>query len=184
MREVKGGRVKYVLHGPFELKLANTSSLVEASFADFWGRKQEQTLAKAVGVYVWIRDANGDRLPWNVGLTDKGFEKRFKQKKVIFADFANEHPAEKVVQVYLLVLSTKGNKLRRPSKGEIASNEWLEKVLIGAAIAVNPEVRNTASSKYFRNAEVEGFMNDGASSRSAKAQAFNKIFQPVSKKEK
>jgi hypothetical protein len=134
---------------------------------------------------VWTYKRNGFRVPWNVGLTSRqGFKKRFEQKEISFIHFLDEHPQAKI-DVYLLALRSSKGAFRKPTRSKrLPGNDWLETMLIGSAISVNPELRNSSKSKYLRNAIVDGYLNDTKQKRSPAAQSFNEIFQSQPRKRK
>src|SRR6185437_11782055 len=183
MRSVAGGKLRYEAFGPFSFRPANPTLHKEA-LKEFWSERPDE-LAGAVGVYVWTYKKGGARVPWNVGLTSKqGFKRRFEQKGVSFRDFVYEDP-DADIDVFLLALRSAKGSFKKPTRSKkLPGNDWLETVLIGAAISVNPSLRNSSKSKYLRNAVVDGYLNDKKENRSPAARSFNEIFHPRPRKRK
>jgi hypothetical protein len=77
--------------------------------------------------------------------------------------------------VYLLARRTKGGKFSKTGQSKL--NGWLETLLIGAALNVNPDLRNTAKSTYLKQTRVDGYLNDPAGEPSAAARTFAAIFK-------
>ncbi len=50
-------------------------------------------------------------------------------------------------------------------------------MLIGSAYSVNPNLRNTANAGYFKNAVVDGYLNDKQEERNQTAQSFSQLFK-------
>jgi hypothetical protein len=189
MKPIKTGKVRYEVFGPYPF---HTS--VEATYRyrealkEFWGRLEkdgspEAGLSGAVGVYVWTVKQDGKRLPWNVGLTDRqGFKNRFVQKEATFLRLLHEQP-DAEIEVYLLALRSKTGKFRKPTDSQVINaNHWLETMLIGSAISVNPNLRNTAKAGYLTNAVVEGYLNDTEEKRSPAAKSFSSLFKAQPRK--
>jgi len=132
-------------------------------------------LAKAVGVYVWTVKEDGRRIPWNVGITSKqGFKGRFPQKEASFLRF-REGRADCEIEVYLLVRQSRSGKASRSSNN--AQNDWLETMLIASALKVNPDLKNTAKSKFLRSVTVDGYWNDNIEQSTEASKSFGRLFK-------
>lgn len=176
-------RRRYQTFGPFRLEWNYKSGekSFKAALTSFWNdRKQAglESLSMGVGVYVWTHEEDGKRLPWNVGLTNQqGFKSRFRQKEKTFLKLALEQRATDI-EVYLLALMTPSGKFRKPTESEkIGSNIWLENLLLGAALTVNPALRNSANLAMQKTLIVDGYLNDKGVQRSSSAESFAKLFQ-------
>jgi hypothetical protein len=122
-------------------------------------------------------------VPWNVGLTDKqGFRERFVQKETAFLRLLRGRPNAKI-EVYLLALRSKTGRFRKPTDSQVVkTNHWLETMLIGSAISVNPNLRNTAKTGYLKNAVVDGYLNDAEAERNTAAKSFSALFKAQPRK--
>ncbi|MBB5058610.1 hypothetical protein HDF16_003324 [Granulicella aggregans] len=181
MEPVQPSKLRYKVFGPFPFRTNSESTHRDALNAFWVERNNDKTpegIANAIGVYVWTVKQGRKRIPWNVGLTDKqGFRKRFEQKETTFLRFLREDPHAQF-EVYLLALQSKTGKFRRPTDSlGIKANHWLETMLIGSAISVNPDLRNKAKASYLKRAIVEGYLNDEVEERSEAAKSFNKLFK-------
>ena len=176
----EAGKVRYEVFGPFPFRTSGDANHRQ-SLREFWSdRKKDgspEDLSKAVGVYV-LTFREGDKwVPWNVGLTNKGFGKRFVQKEKDFLLMLRGQP-DAEVQVYLLALRSKTGRFRKPTVSpKIEVNNWLETMLIGASINVNPNLRNEAKVKYLRTTVVDGYLNDKIDKRNEAAQSFSALFK-------
>jgi hypothetical protein len=173
---------RYEVFGPFPFDTSNGQSHGKA-LEQFWDDRRKdgspEDLCDTVGVYVWTIKKNGKRIPWNVGLTDRqGFKRRFKQKENGFLRFRLIQPDAKF-EVYLLVLRSNTGRPRRAtqSKAGLKVNNWLETMLIGSSITVNPDLRNKAKVKYLQTTTVDGYLNDKEETRSQAAKSFNALFK-------
>ena len=178
-------RYKYEVFGPFLFCTTKGVSHRKA-LQQFWADRDRDGspdgLCDAVGVYVWTIKEDGRRLPWNVGITSKqGFKGRFPQKETTLLRFREGRP-DCEIEVYLLGRRSRTGEFSKTRQAKL--NEWLETVLIGAAISVNSDLRNTAKSKYLRNTAVEGYLNDDKQKRSPSARSFNALFKAQRKERK
>ena len=183
MRAPTSGKNRYEVFGPFPFP--NDKSITHRkALRQFWEERSKDGspagLCDAVGVYVWITKENGTQLPWNVGITSKqGFKGRFPQKEPGFLRLQRDRPKAEI-EVYLLARRTKGGKFSRTNQKRL--NDWLETLLIGSALRVNPALRNAAKSKFLRTTVVDGYLNDRADKRSAAAESFSAIFEQPRKR--
>jgi hypothetical protein len=181
MKPNSAGKLRYEVFGPFPFLTDGTTSHRKA-LREFWADRlsdgSPEGLSGAVGVYVWTFNEHGRQVPWNVGLTDRqGFKRRFTQKEASFLRLLREQP-EAEIEVYLLALRSKTGKFRKPTDSRVVTaNHWLETMLIGSAISVNPALRNTAKVKYLRNAVVDGYLNDDKEKRNKAARSFSALFK-------
>jgi hypothetical protein len=181
MESVQAGKVRYKLFGPFPFSSSSEATHRQA-LREFWKLRELETATKglsgAIGVYVWTMKKGNKWIPWNVGLTDRqGFSKRFVQKENSFLKLRSKDP-DAEIEVYLLALQSKTGRFRRPTGSkQVRANHWLETMLIGSAYSVNPNLRNTANAGYFKNAVVDGYLNDKQEERNQTAQSFSQLFK-------
>jgi hypothetical protein len=174
------GKIKYEVFGPFPFGFTKEVTHRQA-LNQFWAEreKDEHTkgLSGAVGVYVWTIRQGKRQVPWNVGLTDKqGFKVRFFQKEASFLKLLYKEP-DAEIQVYLLALLSKTGKFKRPTNSkQISVNQWLETTLIGAAIRVNPNLKNKSKAGYLKRVVVGGYLNDENETSDA-AKSFSNLFK-------
>jgi hypothetical protein len=186
MEPTAAGKIRYEVFGPFPF-LTDGTTTHRLALRAFWAEREKDArlngLSAAVGVYVWTYREHGRRTPWNVGLTDRqGFKRRFEQKEASFLRLLRDQPNSEI-EVYLLALRSKSGKFRKPREaGVLKANGWLETMLIGAAIKVNPKLRNQAKVKYLRNAIVDGYLNDDEEKRNKSARTFSELFKPQRRK--
>lgn len=186
MKRIQAGKLRYEVFGPFPFRTSGEATHREA-LKEFWvGRTKDgspEGLSGAIGIYVWTAKQGARRVPWNVGLTDKqGFKGRFVQKETAFLRLLREQPDAKI-EVYLLALRSKTGKFRKPTDSQgIKVNHWLETMLIGSAISVNPDLRNTAKAGYLKNTVVDGYLNDTEEKRSKAARSFSALFKAQPRK--
>jgi hypothetical protein len=186
MARTEAGKLRYEVFGPFPFRTSGEATHREA-LKEFWGGREKDGspvgLSGAIGVYVWTVKESARRVPWNVGLTDKqGFKERFVQKETTFLRLLRKHPDAKV-EVYLLALRSKTGRFRKPTDSQgIKANHWLETMLIGSAISVNPDLRNTAKAGYLKKAVVDGYLNDAEEERNKAARSFSALFKTQPRK--
>ena len=178
------GKSRYEVFGPFPFDTTKGVRHRKA-LRQFWTDRDKdgspKGLSDAVGVYVWTFKEDAARIPWNVGITSKqGFKGRFRQKEAAFLRLLADRPSAKI-EVYLLARRTRAGAFSKTQQEKL--NDWLETMLIGSAISVNPELRNSAKSKYLRTTIVDGYLNDGEE-RSEAARSFSAVFNTQSRKRK
>jgi hypothetical protein len=188
MDRTQAGKVRYEVFGPFPFRTSEEATYqYQEALKVFWEDREKDRspdgLSGAIGVYVWTVKRGTKRVPWNVGLTDRqGFKKRFPQKERTFLRLLREQPDAKI-EVYLLTLRSKTGKFRKPTDSQgIKANHWLETMLIGSAISVNPYLRNIAKAGYLKNAVVDGYLNDSEEERSKAARSFSALFKAQPRK--
>jgi hypothetical protein len=178
MKAAPSGKSRYQVFGPY--LFPNDRDLTHRkALRKFWAARlcdgSPEGLCDAVGVYVWTVKEKDRRVPWNVGITSKqGFKGRFPQKEASFLRLLRDRPKAEI-EVYLLARRTKRGRFSKTNQTRL--NDWLETLLIGSALNVNPSLRNTAKSKFLRTTVVEGYLNDRADKRNEAAESFSAIFQ-------
>jgi len=169
------GKARYEVFGPFPFNTAK-GLRHRTSLRDFWQERTTDSpkgLSEAIGVYVWTIKQRGRRVPWNVGMTAKGFQKRFPNKEATFLRLLMDKP-DAEIEVYLLARRSKAGKFSKTSQTRLSN--WLETMLIGASIGVNSDLYNKAKSKFLRTTVVDGYLNDDKEGRSGAAKSFNALF--------
>ena len=168
----------YSTFGPFTFDQNEAlRTTYKKALIEFWRKRETDSptgLAEAVGVYIWTVTRRGKELPWNVGKTDsQGFKKRFGQKELGFKKFLDTIEGGNI-SVYLLALTTpaRGTFQKPNTKTSLKVNDWLESMLIGTCIGINPDLRNASKVKYLKTTRVEGYL-DSAKHRSAAAKALS-----------
>jgi hypothetical protein len=176
------GKSRYEVFGPFSFDTTKGVRHRKA-LRQFWTDRDRdgspEGLSNAVGVYVWTFKEGAARIPWNVGITSKqGFKGRFPQKEATFLRLLVDRPNAKI-EVYLLARRTRAGAFSKTRQKKL--NDWLETMLIGSAISINHELRNSAKSKYLRTTIVDGYLNDGEE-RGQAARSFSAVFKAQSRK--
>jgi hypothetical protein len=149
-------------YGPFAIE--TSKGLVRGgarkSFANVL-EEYEEGLSKTVGCYVFsIKSSNGEK-PWYVGKTEKmNFVRECfsPSKRLVVAEMLKERKKGQV-QAYLLVRHTPNDKFSRATTGKHPDTEFLETMLIGAALARNPKLLNTKKTAHLRETVVPGIIN-------------------------
>jgi hypothetical protein len=185
MTSARSGERRYEVFGPFPFDTTKGASHSKR-LGQFWRDRETdgcpEELPEAVGVYVWTFKEGAKRIPWNVGITSKqGFKGRFTQKELSIRKLQDDHPNAEI-EVYLLARRTKTGEFSRTRQKKM--NDWLETTLIGAAISINPDLRNTAKSKYLRDTVVDGYLNDNEEERNKSARSFSALFKAQPRKRK
>ena len=178
MQPAPVGKYRYEVFGPFPFSTKGNMRHRKA-LKQFWTDRlndgSPEGLCDALGVYVWTFRQGKRRIPWNVGITSRpGFKGRFALKEASFLRFQRDNPNAEI-EVYLLARRTRGGEFSRTNQTKL--NDWLESILIGSALSVNPALANSAKTKYLRTAVVDGYLNDQAVDRNAAARSFNAIFK-------
>ena len=167
----------YKIFGPFAITRQSEDEDHRETMNRFWSAREAENLKHletAIGTYVWIYKDGRKDVPWNVGLTNTGFRKRFYQKESTFLRLhLDKGPLQ--ISVYLLALQTAGGKFAKPRR-DLEINDWLESMLIRSALKVNPELRNSAKVQKLKNTKVEGYLNDGDGELSSAAKSFKNLF--------
>ena len=179
MRAAEDKFVRYQVFGPFPFEREGLENHAN-TLGRFWKQVDvtNAKLANAVGVYVWTYRSGKNRIPWNVGLTDRqGFKERFPQKAATFLRFYEKQNSP-VIEVFLLALLTKSGGFRKPTKSKrLSRNHWLEGLLIGSALSANPDLSNYAKTGYLKNTIVDVYLNDKKSQPSEHAHSFGALFK-------
>jgi hypothetical protein len=151
--------MKFQTHGPFGVPM--NKDLKSDDLAEQFKRKNEH-LNEASGVYIFI---NGG-LPVYVGQAKKrSFGARIAQhfNKPHNQELKNVFDDTKGQVSLLLIALAKGNgDLRKAETNKAAHHsaiDRLEESLIGACLAVNPDLFNVSSVGFYRDTHVPGYLN-------------------------
>ena len=164
--------------GPFQLPLETNTVLASRAFKDFWLEIEQSHpgLPDAIGCYVFAIRTPSTTLPWYVGKTEKTslrFESLQSHKLRLYESALREQ-ANGVPLLYLLPRLTPRGKFRKVWVNGSVSIDNLERMLIGSALSVNKELRNTRSLKHLTQTVVPGYVNDQGL-RTPDAEAFAKL---------
>lgn len=157
-------------HGPFKVAVKN-GGIDKAKEKEFWLEVEEaqQGLSGAVGCYLFaIRAGRGVR-PWYVGKTEKASFKKevFQDHKFKIYWTALGERRKGTALLYFVAKYTPGGRLAKPAKkAGYTSVRTLEELLIGTCLSRNPKLVNTKTTKYFKELQVPGYMNESPGARS------------------
>ena len=154
--------MRFHTYGPFRIRV-QPNGLIGKNPEGFWQTVETSNLRlpEAKGCYVFgIRGSGGKTIrPWYVGRTNKlGFGREcFTTHKLnhynnALADYKKGTP--------FLFLIPRLNRSGNIYGGTTSSSiKFLENYLIGLAITSNQDLRNTYSTKAFRQVQLPGFLN-------------------------
>lgn len=145
--------------GPFDFSgdVKEFWALVDAE-AEKYGVDRWQ-LRRAIGCYLFSIKHGEKLTPWYVGKTSAqtGFYGE------IFTPHKRQHynavlgqTHRKAGQILLFTLVTGTGRISNATQSTKSLIEWLERMLIGMAIAKNPDLRNKKDTKLLREVWVEG----------------------------
>jgi len=152
--------MKYKVLGPFEIKCnGNTVAYKPSELREFWDVVNEQCkgLSLACGCYLFATNAG---TPWYVGKTCK---QNFAHE--VFAHhkltYYNEVVANRncIPTLFFIAKTTENGKFVKPSKKGYTDVDFLERLLIGAALRKNKNLFNVKESKNLKEMIVPGFIN-------------------------
>lgn len=160
--------MRYEIFGPFPLP-RDTNGLIASdrkSKANFWDSVEERCegLSSACGCYVFMISAGKGALPWYIGLAEKqSFRGECFQlhKKERYKDalMRRKRVRKGTPQLYLIPKLTPSDRFAKPSANGHRATRLLENLLIGVALAKNPNVTNIKGTSLLRRMEVPGFLN-------------------------
>ncbi|MCA9627951.1 MAG: hypothetical protein KC766_09800 [Myxococcales bacterium] len=152
--------MRFDIHGPFTIP--RTSRQVDKQgLRVFWQDVEASApgLSTACGCYVFVLQAAGTAIrPWYVGKAEK---------QTFRAECLQQHKLKHYNEVlatvrgtpklFLLAKRTPKGKFSKPTAFKYTDVRLLENHLIGMALAVNRDLRNTASTMHTRKLIVPGF---------------------------
>ncbi|MBY3172047.1 MULTISPECIES: hypothetical protein [Rhizobium] len=154
-------------YGPFNVGLSNENELWRR---EFWQEVSEYNddaggmLRNAIGCYVFIMSRAGKLRPWYVGKTNAvaGFQGEIftEHKLKHYRGVISEAPQGWKPQMLLFPLITGGGMLSKAYKTDKPLIEWMERTLIGMALAKNPLLYNSKDTTLLRNCIVDGVFGD------------------------
>jgi hypothetical protein len=137
-----------------------------------------EKLRSAIGCYLFTTRRGEKYTPWYVGktLAQAGFEGEiFQQHKLDHYNAALGDVGQKKGQIFLFALISDGPadswSFSRSYKSSKRTIDWLEKTMIGMALAKNIKLRNLKDTKLLKTVWVEGVFgnqNTGAPSKTAR----------------
>ncbi len=159
------------MYGPFEV--ARVGGSVLARQTQMWAavRKgcahfgyEETELERAIGCYAFgLKVAENDLRPWYIGMTtcDRGFRGEVfqKHKRDHYDTVLRTRRGEPVM--FLMPLLTPEGRFSRDRGTAKPLIQWVEKMLFGVALRVNPHCRNQRDTKFLREVQVRGVFNHG-----------------------
>jgi hypothetical protein len=151
--------MRYSVHGPFEVpRSGNIVSRQRIDRDGFWGRVEgvEECLRGACGCYVLSIRSRA----WYVGMAEKqSFRQEcFSPHKIVQYDAAlNE--VQGIPYLLFLARLTPTGQFSSPSQNGHRDIRLLEKLLIGSALARNPDLRNVKDTMLLREMNVPGVLN-------------------------
>ncbi len=116
-------------------------------------------LRRAIGCYMFSITRGKNAKPWYIGKTSAqtGFYGEvLTAHKVNHYNAALEASGRKSGQLVFFTLVTSTGYLSRATRSTTSLINWLERMLIGMAIAKNPNLRNKRDTKLLREVWVEG----------------------------
>ena len=135
-------------------------------------------LKSAIGCYLFTTRRGDKYTPWYVGktLAQAGFEGEiFQQHKLDHYNAALSDVGQAKGQIFLFALITDGPgdswSFSKSFKSSKRTVDWLEKTMMGMALAKNMKLRNLKDTKLLKNVWVEGVwgdQNSGAPSKTAR----------------
>lgn len=163
--------MRFAIYGAYKLPRVKGPVIDNSakSKSDFWAAIEDQApgLPDACGCYVFAAHNN----PWYVGHASKQSfrnECMTSHKASIYSMALAEYK-QAAPWLYLIAKLTPGGSFAAPSVNGRKDVAALEKILIGLALAKNPEVSNIQGTKFLRRMNVPGLINSEkgqASSRS------------------
>ena len=152
--------MKYEVHGPF--KVPRNRRLIDHSPVarrTFWETVDdcETGLSKAVGCYVFCIG----RRPWYVGVAERqAFDREcFALHKIVAFNSALNKVAKGQPQLVLISKMTNSGRFAKPTTNAHKSSQFLEDMMIGMALAANPEIVNVKGTKFSKELVVPGVIN-------------------------
>ena len=168
---------KFENFGPFEVPRKGT--LVSDALKEFWRNieARHEGLSGAKGCYVFgVKPSGTARItPWYVGQTNgQDFGREcFKDHKLKHYNHALNEYSRGVPYLYLIAaMKPKGGFSTQDISKTIGK---LEEHFISLGLLRNPELRNTSSTKFYKETEVPGLLNRKAGKAKAN-QALRSLF--------
>lgn len=152
--------MRFAVYGGYQLPRNNRLVASDAAAKrEFWETVDGDVegLSAACGCYVFA----AQNRPWYVGLAaSQSFAQEcLTDHKVNIFNRVLDDYARAAPWLYFVAKLTPGAQFCRPSMNGYKDVEALENILIGLAIARNPEVYNVRGTKFLREMNVPGLLN-------------------------
>jgi hypothetical protein len=152
--------MQYEVHGPFLMEKSNR--LIDHSSAarkKFWQdvEKSKEGLSKAAGCYVFCIG----KKPWYVGVAERqSFDREcFALHKIVAFNSALNKVQKGKPQLVFISKLTNNGKFAKPSVNGHKASQFLENMMIGMALAANPDAVNIKGTKFPKELCVPGVIN-------------------------
>jgi hypothetical protein len=168
---------KFENFGPFEIP--RKSKLISDDLKQFWQNieARHEGLSGAKGCYVFgVKPSGTPRInPWYVGQTNgQNFANEcFKHHKITHYNHALNEYSKGVPYLYLIASMTPTGSFS--TQNIVKTIGKLEEHLISLGLLRNPQLRNTSSTKFYKETEVPGIINKKAG-KSIANQALRSLF--------
>lgn len=156
-----GAEMKFWTYGPFDVTLGDKAAFWHQTKTDVeWDGLQVTDLKHAIGCYLFAMRRGEKLIPYYVGKTTAktGFEGEiFTPHKIEHYRRAVERRPSYRPQILLFPLTNAthdGFSAAHASQKPLI--EWLEKILIGMALARNPDATNARDTKRLKQCIVDG----------------------------
>jgi hypothetical protein len=174
--------MEFNIAGPFQLtrKSNKLPDLSKEARRCFWKSVEDfcEGLPNACGCYLFASRAGKGCRPWYVGKaeTQSFYHEVFApHKKFIFQDAMANNKGTPVI--FLVPLSTPGGRYARPRTTRHGLVDFLESLLIGAALKKNRTLLNVQKTKYLRDIIVPGLLNSPKRKHTTAERAFMKAIR-------
>lgn len=163
-------------YGPFTLRMHDIGS-IDALFQEI-ATDPTADIEHGKGVYiVAASNADGVVVPWYVGRTFRQFGSRLKEhfEGYRFVELAGYGE----VMFFFLALVRNGVIVqRRPNENQKHAIRYLELLLIGTSLKLNPQLLNKQQKRFHQDLHVAGYIDNGPAERDfPAAQALSKLLK-------
>ena len=151
--------MQFSVHGPFPAKKKGSRVLKAKDKKAFWVDVESicPGLSSACGCYIFCIGPKA----WYVGLAEKqSFQKEcFSPTKLLHYTVAQELVQGRPTLLFIAKRTAKKNAFAKPSISGHKDVQFLENILIGAALARNPDLLNAKGTKFLKRMVVPGILN-------------------------
>lgn len=155
--------MQFDVAGPYEITRHGSKQIItKDSRLDLQSELDEEWpgLKNACGCYIFGKRAGGGIIPWYVG---KAGRRPLLNESLNPSNITNYNKVldkKGTPVMFLLPVVTPQGKLRnRPSGGNFAALDFLERWLIAEALSSNPNLINSKETRFLRNIRVVGLLN-------------------------
>ena len=167
----------YEILGPFEIPRDETTGLTDdKEVKNFW--RERGDCATACGCYLFAIKASKGIKPWYVGVANKltfSQEALTKPKLKIYDNVISIRKGKPLL--FLIARKTNTGKFAKSPKNKIKEIDYLETILIGAALDKNKDLLNIQKTKRLKNLIVPGLINTSRGKRSVAVKEFVKAIK-------